>query len=246
MFELSLSILLKNQKYLSLFYKELYDEIKADGGVITKYNHFGRSYVVLAVPKNKKEYYKSKVLDTIVSIIINNYKFEFFKEYLQLQEEKLLHQLFLRALIIFDYDIDKEFIKSKIEIKNEVCIDSFFFFKLQDLKRRWEKTAYMIRQNNLWVSDESIYEILKKLAEVTENTVLSYDVFALKSSIKIKYIGFKKLFKNNKNEYLKLLEEIIKNNPQKINISLSKECGEFNQVVEILQKIYCDKIYLQS
>ena len=246
MFELSLSISLNKQKYLSKIFKNLSAEIKADGGVITKHNHSGRSYVAIAISKHKKEYYKSKILDMIVSIIINNYKFNLFKDYLGLDETKLLHQLFLNAVIIFDYDLDKEFIKSKVELKNEVCIDSFFFFKLQDLKSKWERTAYIIKQNNIALSDDSIFEILKKLAQVTENKVLCYDIFVQQATIKIKNADFKKLFKNNQSEQLKLLVEILKNNPQKININICSSYNDFGYVIEILQGIYQDKIYLQS
>ena len=243
MFELSLSITLSKQRYLSKIYKELSAEIKACGGVITKHNHSGRNYVVIAVPKDKKEYYKSKILDIIVAVIVNNYKYNLFKDYLGL-EDKLLHQLFLNSLIIFDYDLDKEFIKNKIELKNEVCIDSFFFFKLQDLKSKWERTAYIIKQNNIALSDESIYEILKKLVQATENKILTCDVYVQKSTIKLKSKNFKKLFKNNQSEHLKLLVEILKNNPQKINVLISKECYNASGVIEILQGIFQDKIYL--
>lgn len=246
MFELSFSIQINKQRYLAQLNKNLCAEIKADGGIITRHNNAGRSYIVIAGPKYKKEYYKSKILDILVSIIINNYKYEFFKNYLDLDNNKLLHQLFLKSVIIFDYDLDKEFIKSKIEIIDEICIDSFFFFKLQELKSKWERTAYLIKQNNIALSDESIFEIIKKLIDVTENRVLKVDIFANKKNIKMKNANTKKLFKNNKSGHIKLLEEIIRNNPQKINFTVSQNITDFDELIEILQGVFRDKIYLQT
>lgn len=244
MFELSLSIKADKQKYLLEIHKKLSREIKSERGIITKYNHQGRCYVAIAVPFCKKEYYKSKILDLVVSIIINIYKYDFYKEHLlDNYSENVLHKSFLKAITIFDYEFDKEFIKNKIQLSGEICIDSFFFFCLQDLKDKWEKTVYILKNNNLVKNDESIIEIIKRLIECSESKVIKLDIYVGKNKITMQNTVCKKIFKNNKYGYSKLLSEIVKNNPQIINLSISNQNQGFSQVCEIMQKIYGDKIY---
>ena len=71
MFELSISTLVTKQIYLQELYEKLKDEIKCDNGVAIKQNNYGRSYLAIAVPENKKEYYKSKILEHIIFMIID-------------------------------------------------------------------------------------------------------------------------------------------------------------------------------
>ena len=247
MFELSLSTSIDKQKHICDIYKNLFLMVKTDGGVIAKHNHQNRSYVVIAVPENKKEYYKSRILDLVVIIIVNYYKYNFFKDFLALDsEDNILNQAFLKAVSVFDYDFDKEFIKRQIELKNEVCIDSFFFFKLQDLKNKWQKAAFVIKQNNIIVDDDSILEILRHLSLSAENNTLRVDIFAGKNKITIKNLYNKKLFKNNNKGYSSFLTELILLNPKKINLKVSKQNSGFGKVLNALNKIYADKIYLQS
>ena len=73
MFELTISTRLDKQSYLSKLYKDLHEEIKSVGGVAVKENHNGRCYFSFAVKKENKDYFKAKVLDYIVFMIVDDY-----------------------------------------------------------------------------------------------------------------------------------------------------------------------------
>ena len=80
MFELTLSTTIDKQMYLGELFSKVSSEIKQDEGIIVKQNNNGRAYLALAVDDCKKDYYKSKILDYILFMIVDDYKYNFYKE----------------------------------------------------------------------------------------------------------------------------------------------------------------------
>lgn len=242
MFELSISTAISKQNYIQELYKKLKDEIKIDNGLVIKQNSFGRSYIAIAVPENKKEYYKSKILDFIVFMIIDDYKFNFFKENLQLIEQNVISQSFLKAISIFDSEIDSEIILKQIELKKEILVDSFYHFKLQALRDRWTKTASVINQNQVLYSTDSMIEVLKYLTLSSDNFLVTANIVVGKKKIKVKQFSGTKSFKRNFEGYSDFLTEIVRLNPVKINIT-KLEINEDDMAIKLLNDIFTDKVY---
>ena len=240
MFELTISTGLDKQAYISKLYKMLEPEIKSFSGLIIKQNRNRRTYLSLAVKKDKKEYFKAKIIDFVVFMIIDDYKCNFFKENLSCQEDNILYQSFLKAISIFDADADRDFILKQIDFSNDILVDSFYHFKLQELKERWQKTAHIINLNQILKNKTSMIEILKYLTTMSDNVVSIADVEISKSKLKVKRQDKIKNFKNNFLGLSNFLTEIIEMNPAKINLNLSDESGD--EIVEVLTKIFYDKI----
>lgn len=243
MYELSISTTTDKQHYIQELYNKLSEEIKKEFGVAVKFNYLGRSYFSIAVSEKKKEYYKSKIVSYIIFMIIDDYKFNFFKENLLLLEQNIISQSFLKAISIFDSEMDGEFIKRQIDLKREVLVDSFFHFKLRPLKEKWQKTAYIINQNQILCSTESMIEVLKYLTMSSENYLVSADVLIGKKQIKMKKYSVYKTFKKDFEGYSNFLTEIVRLNPVKINL---KTNGESENIVDLLNKIFADKVYLMN
>lgn len=241
MYELSISTTIDKQHYIQELYEKLNDEIKKEFGIAIKFNYSGRSYFSIAVSEKKKEYYKSKIVEFIIFMIIDDYKFNFFKENLLLIEQNIVSQSFLKAISIFDSEVDGEFIKRQIDLKKEVLVDSFFYFKLKSLKEKWSKTAYIINQNQILCSTDSMIEVLKYLTMSSENFLVSADVMIGKKQIKMKKCSDCKIFAKDFSGCSDFLTEIVKLNPIKINL---KTNGQNESVVELLNKIFVDKVYL--
>lgn len=246
MFELTLSTSIDKQQYLHVLYKKLQQEIKSGGGIITKHNHLERSYLVLAVHSDKKEYYKSKIIEHIVFMIVDDYKYNFYKENLEPSNSSILFNSFLNAISIFDADFDRDFITRQIEFSKEIYVDRFFYFKLQDLKEKWDKTVQILKLNDVINNNEAMIEIIRYLTAVSENKVMKFNVYVGKNQIKTKGYLFDKLYKNNKNGQSDLLSEIIKLNPCSIILKVSKLSDGYEELVGLLSQIFLDKIYLQN
>ena len=243
MFELSISTTSDKQHYINDIFDKLKDELKADKGVGVKYNYGGRSYYSIAVLEKKKEYYKSKIVDHIVFMIIDDYKFNYFKENLLFTNQNIISQSFLKAISIFDFQMDGEIIKSQIELTKDVLVDSLYYFKLGPLLEKWKKTAFIINQNHILCSSESMIEVLKYLTMSSEHNVITADICIEKKQIKFKNVLKCQCFKKNFEGYSNFLTEMVKLNPVKINLK-TNNYDDSDKIVQLLNQIFTDKIYL--
>ncbi len=242
MFELTISISQDKQLHIHALYLKLAKEVKADGGVIAEHNHENRASLAIAVPKNKREYYKSKIADYIVFIIIDEYKFNFYKNNLYPMGEGILCQAFLKAISIFDAEIDCEIIKEQLVFSSEILIDSFYFFKLQNLTARWERTANIINENHILSSETAMIEVLKYLTISSENLSVSAEVLFSKKQIKLKGLTLGKCFKRDTQGYSNFFTELVRLNPVKINLKFSAGVKK-DFVSDLLLKIFSEKVY---
>ena len=98
MFELTISTGFDGQESISNLYKKLLPDIKNVSGITIKETNNGRSSVSLAVRREYSEFFKAKILDAIVDIIENEYKFNFFKEHLNFGSEKIIFNSYVARL----------------------------------------------------------------------------------------------------------------------------------------------------
>ncbi len=243
MFELTICLSFERQKFISEFYKLIHPNIKSGAGIIIKHNSGGKSYLSLAVSKEKKEFIESKVLDFVTNVIENDFKYNFFKEKITINEKTSLTEAFFRSIATFDEEIDKEFIKQNIEFSGEIVIESLFYFKLQPLVQKWQKTTDIINKNLIMNSDNSMSEVLKYLCAISENNAVLVDLKFSEKQIELKNFLVHKKFKLSFDGISKMFEEIIKLNPIKINISDKDGLGESYQITTTLLNVFHDKIY---
>ncbi len=244
MFELTLSTTIDKQNYLSKLFSKLSAEIKQDAGVLVKQNNSGRAYLAMAVDEKKKEYYKSKVLDHILFMVIDDYKYNFYKEALQEQSQSIIYEAFLKAIAIFDADNDKEIIQGQIQLADEFLVDSFFYFKLGLLRARWAKTAEIIRQNKIITSDKLMIDVLKYLLAISDGEQVTADIKLLKHKYVIKNYNQTKVFNNSFKGKSNFFVEIIKQNPGKINLWLNSNSKHVVEIKDKLELIFADRVYL--
>lgn len=243
MFELTLCLDFDKQKYISQFYREMIDSVKSDDGIIIKHNSCGKSYLCIAVSETNKEYLKSKVLDFVTMVIENDFKYNFFKERLDIKNQELLTEAFLKAITCFDVDFDKEIISETIEFLGEIVIESLFYFKLQGLVNRWKKTADIINQNLIMNNDNSMSEVLRYLCAMSENNSVLVDILIKDKQIELKNFMCRKKFKKTSDGISKMFAEIVQLNPLKINIKEKDNTEDFDGFKSTLLKVFNDKIY---
>lgn len=244
MFELTISTTADKQAYIDDIFQKLNPDVKRDLGVIVRQNYGGRSYLGLAIKSEKKEFYKAKILDSIVFMILDDYKQEFFKERLQLSSSSVIYESFLKAITIFDFDFDKELISDRIEFSSEILVDSLYYFRLADLRARWMRTAEIICSNQILQSVPSMLEVLSYLTSTSENRAVVTEIHVGKKQIKLKNFAKSKVFKRNFEGISNFFTEIVRLNPLKINLRVLTGSDPEDEVTTFLNKIFYDKIYL--
>lgn len=243
MFELTVSTTIDKQHYISRLYKLLSPEIKNHSGIVIKQNNSGRSYFSFAVEDTHKDYYKSKILDFIVFMINDDYKYSFYSEALFGEKTNILFVPFLKAISIFDSDVDREIIKNQIDFSGEILVDSFYYFRLEALRHKWQKTAEIINSNKILNSKNAMLDVLKYLTQMSDNVVVKTDITISSKQIKLKQIGSLKCYKRNSTGHSNFLTEIISLNPSKINLKIDDGDSD-DAVVMVLNELFTDKIYL--
>jgi hypothetical protein len=97
-FELTLCLACERQKFISSFFKQIEKDIKKDGGILVKQNYGGKSYLAIAVVDEKKDYLKSLILDFVLKVVIEDFKYNFFKEHINSTSWGLLSDAFFMAV----------------------------------------------------------------------------------------------------------------------------------------------------
>ena len=126
MYELTLCLAAERQRCVHEFWKTIEDDIKKYNGIMVKQNAGGKCYLAIAVDEKNKDYLKSLVLDFILKVVVEEFKFNFFKDNILIKNYGKVTEAFLMAVSIFDAEIDKEIISSLLEFKNEIVITCHF------------------------------------------------------------------------------------------------------------------------
>ena len=87
-------------------------------------------------------------------------------------------------------------------------------------------------------------EVLKYLTRMSDNLVLSTEIYIGKRQLKINSLSTAKCFKRDNGGSSNFLTEIVRLNPSKIKLKIGT--NENDEVFEILSQIFDDKIYVLS
>ena len=243
MYELTLCLAAERQKCVHEFCKTIDDEIKKRNGILIKQNAGGKCYLAMAIDEKNKDYLKSLVLDFVLKVVVEEFKFNFFKDNIIVKNNGKVTEAFLMAVSIFDAEIDKEIISSLLEFKDEIVIESFYYFKLQVLKDRWQRTANIINQNGIMSNERSMIDVLKYLCAVSDNNSVLVNLMVNNGKIEMRNFSRAKKFKPDKEGISNLYAEMIKLNPMKINIKFDEFESEFEEITATLKSVFEDKIY---
>ena len=98
--------------------------------------------------KTEREYcpYVRKYTEEhIADVFAVGYKYAYFEKRLPLPLlMPLQKRLLLTALVSADYKEDKNFIKRRIRGYENYCLDGLFYFRLQEIQRRWDEVIEYI------------------------------------------------------------------------------------------------------
>ena len=159
------SITLPKTKYnlLNKLMGELTPLIKDVSGVIT--TMYSRNDVTILIAC-KQEYMlriKPKIIELICNLIILDYKYNYLINNFKFKvTDDINMQAFIKALVIFDSELDKEIIRQKLKDFDSVNIESFYNFRLKLLKTKWQDLVSLANDNFVYLmKSETFIELLK-------------------------------------------------------------------------------------
>lgn len=206
-----------------LFINSIYSTIKHYEGVATVLLTPNFFKVLVAVPKQNSNKIKLFLTEKIAESILLNYKKEYILSRLNFSlSQNTNMQVFLKALIVFDSDTDKEIIIQRLNFNNDLVVKSFVDFKLKFLKKKWLELVDLANDNAMYlVSEETFNELIKFLISNLEYRCYAVNIFSKKDCYMIcdtqgNIINDFLIDKNIVYDDNNLLTSLIALNPEKI------------------------------
>lgn len=165
------------------FRKSISNDIKQLQGVATVLVSVTFAKVLIAVPNEVKTKAKDFLVEKIAESILVNYKKRYILSRLNFDlTQSISMQVFLKALVVFDSDTDKEIIIERLDLKNDIVVKSFVDFRLTFLKRKWDELVSLANDNAMYlVSEDSFGELIKFLISNLEYRCYAVNVFSKKN-----------------------------------------------------------------
>ena len=241
MYELTISVSYQKYFLIENIAKSLENDIKISNGVMICGLFDGRACLSLAVHDNNKEFIKSLVLDVVSDTIVTFYKHEYLNENVSSNIiSSTTRETLIKALSEFDKATDIDLVKKNLVFNNAIVIDSFYHFRLNELKIRWHEISELVNNNlpNL-VAGDCLSDMMKFL--ISAGPIKTDEIYIINKNefllLKGKELGLHtiKFRKKSKDTEQKLITALISLSPKRIYITsdIYNEC-KFLKSVENL------------
>lgn len=201
--------------------------------------------VCLAVDNKNVFYIKSAILDAISDSIISVYKHEFLAENISICiRNNIAKDSFIKALVVFDRQTDKDLIIKSLVLDDNINIDSFYSFRLHELKQRWTDICNIVNESvPVLLKDKSVAELTRYFINGTENKTNEIHLFISKNNINLTIDNKPSdLIFNSEDCASDIVSEIISLCPNKILVHGNLD--NFKELKNTLNSVFMDKIYV--
>ena len=201
------------------------------GAVITSYSENEKIYIIIGCSEIEKPRMKFFISDAIADTISIFYKLNYIEKTLKLHiSEEIYLNAFKKALIAFDRETDKYIITHNLKIDKSVYIDSFYVFKLKQLRNKWQEIIKLANDNAGYLLCSDIFvDLLRFLIENIQISNNLVNIIKDEGIFKICDDKFNKIDLENeglcnlssvdkKDNEIDLITSLIALSPQKINV----------------------------
>lgn len=207
--------------------KHLLRAINDNNGIMTEMEDGSNYSLLVAYPDAQKEVFNKIICTELTRFFSYYFKIDFFKKNLVLKMlNNVYSEMFIRALSRFDQNLDIRDITLAIYEFNTINLQSFFYFRLTGMKRRWEELIKLTNENTVWqLSKQSFEDLLKFLISNLESQIDFVDI-VINDKTTIIYDKNNNIItqKKIKAEFSKfwIVMALIKFSPKNINIQANE------------------------
>lgn len=155
-----------NQSYMSYLFSKVQGRFSFLPGDMDMQADGDQTKIALKLQSAYCPYVRKFAEENIADVLAIGYKYAFFEKHvpLPLLNEEQKHVL-LTALVAADYKEDKAYIARRIGGSDHYCLDGVFYFRLQQLKKRWEDIVNYVPADMGVLSMEGFMEFLAEDGE---------------------------------------------------------------------------------
>ena len=215
-----------------------------NSGIMTEMDD-GNHYSLLVAYPDAHNMVFDKIIRTELCRYFSYYfKIDYFREHLVLKNVNTIYaEIFIRALSRFDQNLDIKDIMFALYDFDTINLQSFFYFRLNNMKRRWENLIALTNDNSVWQLTKQSFEDLLKFLIANLEPQISFVLIDIQDKItKIldkdnNIITQKKI--RAEHSHLWLAMALIKFSPK--YICINHKNTKFN--LSLINKLFTNKIH---
>lgn len=163
MWEYTITLPKVSKAKLTNLHQDLSKQCKQFAGVATIINFNQSQQILLACPLYNKNLLKPKVIEILANFILLHFKYDYLVSNFKFKVSNDINiKAFIKALVVFDSDVDKEIIKHHLKRYANIDLNSFYYFKLKPLRIKWNELVNLANDNfGYLMSTDTFVELLK-------------------------------------------------------------------------------------
>lgn len=245
MYEVALASRRANVDKLNYVYDILTKYLSDDNIVITRYSDNNFSYVLLAGDTKHKDKYESIIKQTVISYIINVYKYEYLRESIPCTPSAgLSYEAYIKVLSLFDKSTDEKILNKIIILNQTFFIDSFIEFRMEPLLVHWKELCDLAKDNTtFFLESDTFLDIIRFLVNSMEinckkiKIMCNDNIYSLYSTQEVGDEVKKVCDSYGK---MDLISQVLTLSPMSIDVYISGDRKD--EAVGFLSDVYTDRL----
>lgn len=171
MWELNISIGSDRAEALKGIESRIRPYVAPGNGVMIFDRAGSRSYLTIACEEQGKAALIEELKEAVSDIITVQFKQHYINRHSRLPKgNRINYNAFLRALVAFDREWDRELVFKNLYFKNELLLDGFFNFRLKELKAKWQEVCDLASNNSGYLEyHDTFTELLTFLVKTIDS-----------------------------------------------------------------------------
>lgn len=232
-------------KFINKIKNRLQKVFKRYRGVVILFENENKLLVATGEDESTSIFVYKYLYNYITNIIYTHYKtLELSKIDARLFNNKTFEFIIKQILFCFDEEFDKSIIKQNLILDENLSLQGFYNFKLNELKQKWERLVELIETNssllkNYVVNVDLVRFLLSELNPKIESVCLHHDG----KKYFLRTIENEKLILDNKNfsqkqSFENMLKNLIFLSPKKIILCFDTKNKDF----QIFKDVFAEKL----
>ncbi|MCL2797946.1 MAG: hypothetical protein FWD58_07835 [Firmicutes bacterium] len=165
MYQFNMSVNQKNAGWFSAIEKTLAIKLRALDGVVASKDEGQRVEISIACENGRRSEAEAVISRTLSEMYLTVCKYEYLHAALKIPSlARQSYKILIHTLVVFDREAESEIVEKNLVLGDYLALDGFFYFRLGELKKRWDEIAQLASSNSLYLSrEETLNELLKFL-----------------------------------------------------------------------------------
>ena len=166
MYEATVSVVKENGYLLDYVKARLEPAVVEVDGLTSELEEKFRNYFSLACADTYRFQIQRALTDAVSQTLTLGYKNIFVRDLLGIDKNDFYQNVLVNTICIFDNEYDKQIVSRLLDADKTMCIDGYYNFRLDAVKKKWKEIIRLISDNSFVLADSRlITEFLQYLSE---------------------------------------------------------------------------------